>query len=87
MCRSRRELSNEYLLAKIGVDTAEITRPSKFGGKFKSSFIRLRKGQPPLGGWAPLHTGFAAVEPDAQTSTRYVRIYIFSNSEVERISF
>ena len=22
-CRSRRELSNEYLLAKIGVDTAE----------------------------------------------------------------
>ena len=23
MCRSRRELSNEYLLAKIGVDTAE----------------------------------------------------------------
>ena len=23
MCRSRRELSNEYLLAKLGVDTAE----------------------------------------------------------------
>ena len=23
MCRSRRELSNAYLLAKIGVDTAE----------------------------------------------------------------
>ena len=23
MCRSRRELSNEYLLAKVGVDTAE----------------------------------------------------------------
>jgi len=23
LCRSRRELSNEYLLAKIGVDTAE----------------------------------------------------------------
>ena len=23
MCKSRRELSNEYLLAKIGVDTAE----------------------------------------------------------------
>ena len=28
MCRSRRELSNEYLLAKIGVDTAE-NEPSK----------------------------------------------------------
>ena len=23
LCRSRRELSNEYLLAKLGVDTAE----------------------------------------------------------------
>ena len=23
LCKSRRELSNEYLLAKIGVDTAE----------------------------------------------------------------
>ena len=23
MCRSRRKLSNEYLLAKIGIDTAE----------------------------------------------------------------
>ena len=31
--------SNEYLLAKIGVDTAEITRLSKFGGKFNSLFI------------------------------------------------
>ena len=30
MCRSRRELSNAYLLAKCGVDTAEITRPLKF---------------------------------------------------------
>ena len=28
--------SNKYLLAKIRVDTAEITRPSKFGGKFNS---------------------------------------------------
>ena len=28
LCRSRRELSNEYLLAKIGVDTAE-NEPSK----------------------------------------------------------
>ena len=28
LCRSRRELSNEYLLAKIGFDTAE-NEPSK----------------------------------------------------------
>ena len=32
MCRSRRELSNEYLLAKIGVDTAE-NEPLKVWGK------------------------------------------------------
>ena len=30
-CRSRQELSNEYFLGKIGVDTAE-NEPSKFGG-------------------------------------------------------
>ena len=39
LCRSRRELSNEYLLANIGFDTAEITRLSKLGGKFNSLFI------------------------------------------------
>ena len=40
MCRSRRELSNEYLLAKIGVDTAE-NEPLKVWGKFNLLFIRL----------------------------------------------
>ena len=30
-CRSRQELSNEYLLAQIGVDTAE-NEPLKVGG-------------------------------------------------------
>ena len=34
MCRSRRELSNEYLLAKIGVDTAE-NEPLEVWGKFQ----------------------------------------------------
>ena len=34
MCRSRRELSNAYLLAKIGVDTAE-NEPLELGGKFQ----------------------------------------------------
>ena len=49
MCRSRRELSNEYLLAKIGVDdddddkkkSASIqprTSPSKFGVKYSILF-------------------------------------------------
>jgi hypothetical protein len=28
---------------------------------------------PSGGGWAPMHTGFAPVAPEAQTSTRYVR--------------
>ena len=32
MCRSRRELSNEYLLAKVGVDTAE-NEPLEVWGK------------------------------------------------------
>ena len=32
MCRSRRELSNEYLLAKIGVDTSE-NEPLEVWGK------------------------------------------------------
>ena len=30
MCRSRRELSNAYLLAKFGFDTASRTSPVKF---------------------------------------------------------
>ena len=34
MCRSRRELSNEYLLAKFGVDTAE-NEPLEVGGKIQ----------------------------------------------------
>ena len=41
MCRSRRELSNEYLLAKIGVDTAENEPLEVWGGKFNSLFICL----------------------------------------------
>ena len=46
MCRSRRELSNEYLLAKISVDTAE-NEPLEVWGKysisFNSSFIPERR--------------------------------------------
>ena len=42
MCRSRRELSNEYLLAKIGVDTAE-NEPLEVWGKIIQyySFVSL----------------------------------------------
>ena len=49
LCRSRRELSNEYLLAKIGFDTAEITRPSKLGGKFNSILTSLLSVDDALG--------------------------------------
>ena len=37
MCRSRRELSNEYLLAKVGVDTAE-NEPLEVWGKIFNIF-------------------------------------------------
>ena len=44
MCRSRRELSNEYLLAKIGVDTAE-NEPLEVWGKIIQyySFVSLKE--------------------------------------------
>ena len=47
LCRSRRELSNEYLLAKIGVDTAE-NEPLEVWGKiqFSYSFASLKVTQP-----------------------------------------
>ena len=41
MCRSRRELSNAYLLAKIGVDTAENETLEVWGEKFNPLLIRL----------------------------------------------
>ena len=40
MCRSRRELSNEYLLAKIGVDTAE-NKPLEVWGNYSILFNRV----------------------------------------------
>ena len=39
MCRSRQELSNAYLLAKIGVDTAE-NEPLEVWGKYSILFNR-----------------------------------------------
>ena len=62
MCRSRRELSNQYLLAKIGVDTA-VNEPLEIWGKIQfiihsppkvtvanvSFFLR----GPQMGEWAP----------------------------------
>ena len=47
MCRSRRELSNEYLLAKIGVDTAE-NEPLEVWGKIIQyySFVFLASTRP-----------------------------------------
>ena len=41
LCRSRRELSNAYLLAKIGVDTAENEPLEVWGRKFNSIFTSL----------------------------------------------
>ena len=59
MCRSRRELSNEYLLAQFGFDTAE-SEPSKVWPMLNNSslfFVRLKgtRGEPasPRGGDSP----------------------------------
>jgi len=41
LCRSRRELSNEYLLAKIGADTAENEPPRSLGENYSIIFIRV----------------------------------------------
>ena len=45
LCRSRRELSNEYLLAKIGVDAAE-NEPLEVWGK-----IQVNIHSPPYSQW------------------------------------
>ena len=39
-CRSRQELSNAYLVAKIGVDTAE-SEPSKLSSLIPTQAIKL----------------------------------------------
>ena len=46
MCRSRRELSNEYLLAKIGVDTDE-NGPLEVWGKIQFNIHSPPYRQPP----------------------------------------
>ena len=50
LCRSRRELSNEYLLAKIGVDTAE-NEPLEVWGKIIKIFNIIH--------WCPYREVFA----------------------------
>ena len=45
LCRSRRELSNAYLLAKIGVDTAE-NEPLEVWGKYSILFNRVLSRDP-----------------------------------------
>ena len=47
LCRSRRELSNEYLLAKIGVDTAENEPLEVRGGNIQYySIVSLLASRP-----------------------------------------
>ena len=43
-CRSRQELSNAYLVAKIGVDTAENElKKMRFGGKIRFQQVSSQK--------------------------------------------
>ena len=53
-CRSRRELSNEYLVAKLGVDTEENYRLSKFclGDSIQYTITSLPRGRSSLA-WRP----------------------------------
>ena len=44
LCRYRRELSNEYLLAKIGVDTAENETLEVWGENYSILFNRVLNG-------------------------------------------
>ena len=46
-CRSRQELSNEYLLAKLGVDTAENGPLKAYQQLAKSWGKRYKKHRPP----------------------------------------
>ena len=45
--RSRQELSNEYLLAKIGVDTAENERASQSSFNFQVMSFNFHRAAPP----------------------------------------
>ena len=49
LCRSRRELHNEYLLAKIGVDTAENEPLEVWGENYSILFIRVLSGDASTG--------------------------------------
>ena len=67
MCRSRQELSNEYLLAKFGVDTAE-NEPLEVWGKIQFIFHLL-----PRSGIDPAQRPGAAAErmnPDSFANPR-----------------
>ena len=50
--RSRQELSNEYLLAKIGVDTAENERASQSSFNFQVMGLNFHRAAPRLQGAA-----------------------------------
>ena len=56
LCRSRRELSNAYLLAKFGFDTAE-NEPCQVSSKSSYQALRaLHGGEAPLSAGAPVRT-------------------------------
>ena len=61
MCRSRRELSNEYLLTKFGFDTAE-NEPDSFLKKFFTTqgfTFSLLEAASPSSLARPLWTGYS----------------------------
>ena len=49
LCRSRRELSNEYLLAKFAFDTAPRTSLARFARSPRAQIPQVRVGRPSVG--------------------------------------
>ena len=63
MCRSRRELSNAYLLAKIGVDTAE-NEPLEVWGENSIQYSLHSLGRAAAGALAGVPLGYRAAGAD-----------------------
>ena len=84
LCRSRRELSNEYLLAKIGVDTAE-NEPLEVWGE-NSIQYSLHSLVPPMGAGAVLGRA-PSLFPALASATLLCKALIAEFDFIKRFTF